>query len=600
MATVIDALYVTLGLDATNFRAGANAATTTLDQISQASTRTADTIENMGGNIDQMIRRTTEATETSAKTMNARGVQAAQFFTRIKIEALALLGVVLGARGFEQFTQQAVTGISALGHAANNLSMSTQQLTAWQEVLKGIGGTADEVNQSFIGIQKTVTDMKLHGKFSPDYLESLGRIGEANVMAGPEEVFMQFARWIKSSHATGADALNVGASLGFGSNMVNLAELGEAEIQRRLAERRAVGAPDQKMTQNMQKLQDDWAKLTNAVTQAAYVLLDKFIPAIDAVVSTIAGWFENTPEWAHNAGSFVRRLTGVPDDVPAPNAQGVPAGGLDAGGRVGTGQQVPRNPAAGTIAEQTNNPGNLTAFPGQDYVVAGDGQHIGVYADQQHGVAANLMRMRRMIANDGSNTLAKLAEEWVGRGKVPPGYVASLMAATGLGANDIIDPNNQQLMLTIMRQLAENESRPLSDSVLRGGAALAYPPPPKPSASRSAGGAPEGYEWRKKARAEGMPHQWDPKYDDLDRQYESTLGASGARLDPSLKVPAHANLPPSRPAASPKDAGSGASTTVNIASVNVHTQATDARGIASDMALALDDALIVQANRGLT
>lgn len=77
-----------------------------------------------------------------------------------------------------------------------------------------------------------------------------------------------------------------------------------------------------------------------------------------------------------------------------------------------------------------------------------------------------------------------------------------------------------------------------------------------------------------------------------------------APADPSLAPTPRARLQAPAPlAASPESAAAGAaapSTTINHITVgDVHTQATDARGIASDLHGALNDALITQANRGL-
>jgi hypothetical protein len=67
-------------------------------------------------------------------------------------------------------------------------------------------------------------------------------------------------------------------------------------------------------------------------------------------------------------------------------------------------------------------------------------------------------------------------------------------------------------------------------------------------------------------------------------------------VDPALAAGPRARLP--APAASPTAAagrlGTG-DTTVNVGDVHVHTQATDAHGIARDF----NDALVAQANRGL-
>jgi hypothetical protein len=71
MATVVDALVVTLGLDAKGFKKG-----------------TEET--------EKSLKATASASVRFAKEMEASGKQAAQVFSAIKMEALGLIGVLSG------------------------------------------------------------------------------------------------------------------------------------------------------------------------------------------------------------------------------------------------------------------------------------------------------------------------------------------------------------------------------------------------------------------------------------------------------------------------------------------------------------------------
>jgi hypothetical protein len=73
-ATVIDALVVSLGLNAQNFLSGSRAVANSLRSTSNQATQTA-------------------------KEMEARGAQAAQFFSKIRNEALAMLAVFTAGVG---------------------------------------------------------------------------------------------------------------------------------------------------------------------------------------------------------------------------------------------------------------------------------------------------------------------------------------------------------------------------------------------------------------------------------------------------------------------------------------------------------------------
>lgn len=76
MPTVVNSLIVTLGLDASNFTKGQKEAADALIKTRQQSARTA-------------------------KEMSADGSTAAEYFTKVKTEALSLIGILVGTTGLE-------------------------------------------------------------------------------------------------------------------------------------------------------------------------------------------------------------------------------------------------------------------------------------------------------------------------------------------------------------------------------------------------------------------------------------------------------------------------------------------------------------------
>src|SRR5215470_7898931 len=107
MATVIDALVVTLGFDSSAFVPAAKAARLELAiTVSEA--------------------------ERAAKRIAASGKTAADFFTKLRTEALGLLAIFLGGKGVGGFVADAVTSLSALGRAARNVNMPVEELAAFR------------------------------------------------------------------------------------------------------------------------------------------------------------------------------------------------------------------------------------------------------------------------------------------------------------------------------------------------------------------------------------------------------------------------------------------------------------------------------------
>lgn len=120
MATVIDALVVTLGLDAKAFKRGA-----------------AET--------DESLKRTREETARTARDMEERGKQAAIFFSRVRNEALALLAVFTAGMGIKNFVSSTVESTASLARLSGNLNMSAKDLAEWQLAAKNAGGSIEGI-----------------------------------------------------------------------------------------------------------------------------------------------------------------------------------------------------------------------------------------------------------------------------------------------------------------------------------------------------------------------------------------------------------------------------------------------------------------------
>ena len=89
MATVIDALVVTLGMNAKGFKQGA-------------------------AEVDSSLTHTREESAKTAREMEVRGKQAAMFFSKVRNEALALLAVFTAGMGIKSFVSSTIQSTASL------------------------------------------------------------------------------------------------------------------------------------------------------------------------------------------------------------------------------------------------------------------------------------------------------------------------------------------------------------------------------------------------------------------------------------------------------------------------------------------------------
>lgn len=138
MATVIDALVVTLGLDSSGFKKGKK-------EVGEGLTETRATAEE------------------TAKNMEAAGKRAASFFGSIRTELLALVGVTLSAQGFKAFVSGMTNDLMRLGIQSSSLDISAKSLDGWERAASAAGSSAERITETLSNFQDVLTQIRTGG-----------------------------------------------------------------------------------------------------------------------------------------------------------------------------------------------------------------------------------------------------------------------------------------------------------------------------------------------------------------------------------------------------------------------------------------------------
>lgn len=154
MATVIDALVVTLGLDASGFKKGQQETKESLDKIRKNS-------------------------EQTAKDMEAAGKRAASFFGSIRTELLALVGVTLSANGIKNFITSTANSLQQLGINSKALDMSAKSLDGWSRAAEAAGSSAEKMQGTLAGFQDVLTQVRTGGASDSPLFAALASFGGA-------------------------------------------------------------------------------------------------------------------------------------------------------------------------------------------------------------------------------------------------------------------------------------------------------------------------------------------------------------------------------------------------------------------------------------
>lgn len=153
MATTIDALVVTLGLDPSQF--------------TQAQREAVEAFKKTQG-----------AAVAGGKEIDAQGKKTSEFFSTMKREALGLLGVFFAGKGIKDFIGHITALDASTSRMAAQFHVSQDNLLAWRNVMKQVGGEAEVADAAIGGLSDAMQDFLLNpGSANPALFGALARVG---------------------------------------------------------------------------------------------------------------------------------------------------------------------------------------------------------------------------------------------------------------------------------------------------------------------------------------------------------------------------------------------------------------------------------------
>ncbi|CAI1840284.1 Transglycosylase SLT domain [Serratia grimesii] len=160
MATIIDALVVTLGLDSSSFKKGQEE---TRDEFD----KTKEKIKKDSKEVQESLDKTEKKGERTGKQMEASGKQAAAFFSGIRNQIIALAGVTLSLKGLQDFMSSFSSKLNDLAIASQAFSMAPKAMDGWIQAGKAFGVSAQEIAASFSKISDAQKKLNSGGTYDP-------------------------------------------------------------------------------------------------------------------------------------------------------------------------------------------------------------------------------------------------------------------------------------------------------------------------------------------------------------------------------------------------------------------------------------------------
>lgn len=464
MPTVIDSLIIELNLDPKKFLGGQK-------QIQQA--------------FKQML----EDARRGGNETEKRGRELGDNIANLKRQALGLLTLFMGGKGIKEFFGYITSTDAATGRLAKTMDISAQELSAWQAVIKSVGGSAESAGAALGGLSTDVQRFLL-GAGTGDFVrllealnigltkfdDKLGRVREKN----PTELFSEIAASPRLLARTPASrSAFLGLFPGVNQDMINALLLGPDELQKRLAKGRLTAPTDAQVKQAQEQIeaQSNLTRATDRLVGAVmYLVSGPLATALNAIADFLTP--RQTPitpgqveqrKAEFRAGMWSGKLgqIGGPAPAPPPATSSAPAaGGANVSG-LSMAIQRAEGFFPGSRSFANNNPGNLKYGPFAKSMGAtgADDKGHAIFPNYEAGRAALEQLLKRKASGQSIDQInswyAPGQPEWgknvswglgrVGVGHIPlPGTIgAPAAAAAGSGAGSTGSTNTSTTTVTV-------------------------------------------------------------------------------------------------------------------------------------------------------
>lgn len=262
MATVIDALVVTLGLDAKAFKRGA-----------------AET--------DESLKHTRDESARTARDMEARGKQAAMFFSKVRNEALALLAVLTAGMGIKNFVASTVESTASLARLSGNLNMSAKDLAEWQLAAKNAGGSVEGITNQLKESADQVAKFKrgMAAETLPAFFQFGGKVED---LKDGNTYLQARARIVADLYKTDRSRAALAANMmGLDAQQFNLYKEGPEGIARRRREQSGAAGELAAASDRAEQLRQRYDTAMNKLSSVGVNVLTAMMPAFDFLVEKL-------------------------------------------------------------------------------------------------------------------------------------------------------------------------------------------------------------------------------------------------------------------------------------------------------------------------
>lgn len=285
MATVIDTLFLELGIDSGKFGTQAKEAENRLDRMSASFGRAEKSAAKSSKGLEKQAVQSAKSTKQAKSLTQAVGSLAKGF--------AAFTALVMGSNALGKLIREGAQANVELDNLSRNIGMSRNQLQAWGGMAEMAGGSAEGMKGSLAGLSMGITRLTTMGDtsmvpfFNAFGVALLNADGKARDL---DSIMLDLAdRFAKMDRV---QAYNLAKSMGLDDGTINTLMLGRAEMEKMLEMQRNLYRSGEKEIQVSRELTQARGYLNAQWDSLKAMLADALAPVLLKIVKMVSGFVD--------------------------------------------------------------------------------------------------------------------------------------------------------------------------------------------------------------------------------------------------------------------------------------------------------------------
>lgn len=285
MATVIDTLFLELGIDSGKFGTQAKEAENRLDRMSASFGRAEKSAAKSSKGLEKQAAQSAKSTKQAKSLTQAVGSLAKGF--------AAFTALVMGSNALGKMIREGAQASVELDNLSRNIGISRNQLQAWGGMAEMAGGSAEGMKGSLAGLSMGITRLTTMGDtsmvpfFNAFGVALLNADGKArdldSIMLDLSDRFAKMDR---------VQAYNLAKSMGLDDGTINTLMLGRAEMEKMLEMQRNLYRSGEKEIQVSRELTQARGYLNAQWDSLKTMLADALAPVLLKIVKMVSGFVD--------------------------------------------------------------------------------------------------------------------------------------------------------------------------------------------------------------------------------------------------------------------------------------------------------------------